>query len=154
MIQHATNNSLVLIDELGRGTSVVDATALTISILEQFAERMSFVCVVTHFPAVADYFLELPFAMLLHLQVSQDDDRMNYQFVLKPGKSRVENYGIGLAQRLGFPQQLLVNASEISNRIMLLHRERHDTSPAMIARKERDYKKMVFSRFISRLSMI
>ena len=104
--------------------------------------------VITHFPAVADFFLDLPNATLLHLQVSQTENVMNFQFKLRPGKQHIENYGLELATSLGFPAIVLETATEISTRLSQLHRERLENNPNVLAKKQRDYKAKVVAELV------
>ena len=104
--------------------------------------------VITHFPAVADFFLDFPNAMLLNLQVSQNEHVMNYQFKLRPGKQHIENYGLELARSLGFPAIVLETATEISSRLSQLHRERHENNPNVLAKKQRDYKAKIVAELV------
>ena len=52
LLANNTERSLIIIDELGRGTSTIDAVCLAIAVVEAIAESTSFCLFITHLPQV------------------------------------------------------------------------------------------------------
>lgn len=68
IVRHATTHSLVLIDELGRGTSTFDGIAIAQAVLEELAEHIRCRCIFsTHFHSIVDELQDLPFITLTHM---------------------------------------------------------------------------------------
>ena len=59
ILQQCNDSSMVIIDELGRGTSTTDGIALTIAVSEELLKTKSFVLLATHFSEVGDVFHEM-----------------------------------------------------------------------------------------------
>lgn len=70
MIEEGSSDSLIIIDELGRGTSVMDGLALTTAICEYLIEKGSFTFFVTHFPLLISYLRT--FEVVNHLELCSD----------------------------------------------------------------------------------
>lgn len=55
ILQHSTQRSLVILDELGRGTATFDGTAIAVATLQHIVDKIGCACLfVTHFPQVCD----------------------------------------------------------------------------------------------------
>ena len=68
IVRHATPHSLVLIDELGRGTSTFDGIAIAQAVLEELAEHTRCRCIFsTHFHSIVDELQDLPYITLAHM---------------------------------------------------------------------------------------
>jgi DNA mismatch repair protein MutS len=108
ILHHATENSLVLIDEIGRGTSTYDGLALAWATAAHLAQKTrSFSLFATH------YFELTQMANLHHGVVNQhvaaaeiDDQNLVFLYQLKPGAAS-KSYGLAVAKRAGMPQALL-----------------------------------------------
>lgn len=58
ILQTATSNSLVLVDELGRGTSVEDGFGLSVAVIEHFIENKVQCVLVTHLFSVVEFLMQ------------------------------------------------------------------------------------------------
>jgi DNA mismatch repair ATPase MutS len=125
IISEATASSLVIIDELGRGTSVVDATALTIAIAETFMQKKCTLFMITHLEAVCDFFGNALGVSNLHLHVTENN---LCEFKIQNGISTVKNYGLDLARKVGFDRELVALANDISVRLANLGIHAENTS--------------------------
>lgn len=70
ILEQITDSSLVIIDELGRGTSNLDGLAVNIAACEELLESKAFVFIVTHFTELPIFFADSTAVVSLHLQVS------------------------------------------------------------------------------------
>ena len=110
ILHNCTGNSLVIIDELGRGTSTHDGMAIAYATLHYLLkQKRSMVLFVTHYPKIADLTTEFPGSVgayhVSHL-TSHDDasknknldhDDITYLYKLVPGVSE-RSFGFKVAQ--------------------------------------------------------
>ena len=137
-------SSLVIIDELGRGTSVEEGTAICWAVCESLLKSSSFVFLATHFmqmtclaevhPCVENYHfltqVESNHVVYTHQLVKgrlavqgskndniDDDDDTGGDINSESEEGVVVNYGIDLASRSAFPANFVEKAKQISKRI-------------------------------------
>lgn len=107
IVERATANSLVLIDELGSGTDPAEGAALGGAILEALTERGALTLATTHLGSLKLLASELPPVVNASLQF--DSERLGPTFELvkgRPGRS----YGLSIARRLRLPEEILSRA--------------------------------------------
>jgi DNA mismatch repair protein MSH4 len=73
ILEHITSSSLVIIDELGRGTSTSDAVAISIAIAESVLDTKAILFFSTHFDQVCKAFESNPNAAVLQMKTIQSD---------------------------------------------------------------------------------
>lgn len=116
-LQHATSSSLILIDELGRGTSISDGLAISTAIFEEFLKRKAFIFAVTHFERLINYMATIPSVNILCM--SANEGKLP-KFRAHPGRLDEDGYGIALAERCGFPPDIIVAARNIKSHVQLI----------------------------------
>ncbi len=107
MVEDATPDSLILLDELGRATDPEEGGALGVAILDHFRELRVFTLASTHLLALKVYGANT--ASVLNGSMGFDEATLEPTFVLRlgaPGKSA----GLDIATRLGMPQRLIERA--------------------------------------------
>ena len=107
IINRATDNSLVLLDELGTGTDPEEGSALARAILGCLVSNGVWICVTTHHRQVAEF--AATHDNLANASVELDPETMlpNYRLVMDlPGQS----YAMQVAKRLGLEQPVLDHA--------------------------------------------
>lgn len=107
MVEEATPDSLVLLDELGRATDPEEGGALGVAILDHFRAMRSFALASTHLLALKVYGSNTP--TVLNASMGFDDETLQPTYVLRvgaPGKSA----GLDIATRLGLPARLIDRA--------------------------------------------
>ena len=112
-IKTATKNSLVLFDELGRGTATFDGMALAQSIIEYISKNIG--CKTffsTHYHELTD--LDQTLKDLKNIHVSAHEENGNITFLHKIKEGSVDkSYGIYVAKLAGLPESLIARANEI-----------------------------------------
>lgn len=114
-ISGATENSLVLFDELGRGTATYDGMSLAQAILEYISTKIkSFTLFSTHYHELTD--LEKKYHNIKNIHVSAIENGNEITFLHKIQDGAVDkSYGIHVARLALMPEDLLDRASEILN---------------------------------------
>lgn len=112
-LQHATDNSLLLFDELGRGTSTYDGIALAQAILiylhDHFEAKVLFS---THYHELTALDKSLPHLANIHVGASEEDGELVFLHKVFKGATD-KSYGIHVAKLAGMPDELLKNAQEV-----------------------------------------
>ena len=110
ILHNATPRSLVLMDEVGRGTSTFDGLALAAATARHLAARIgAFTLFATHYfelTALAD---ELPGVVNMHLDATEHRDGIVFLHAVKPGPAS-RSYGLAVAQLAGVPREVLIEA--------------------------------------------
>ena len=117
ILKNITPRSLVIIDELGRGTSTVDGLAIAIAIAEALVDSKATIWFVTHFSDLAKFLKERPGVLNLHLAVQLDQTRMKMLYRVAEGPVQEEHYGISLAKVAGLPREVIEIAEEVSEHV-------------------------------------
>ncbi|XP_046389737.1 mutS protein homolog 4-like [Ischnura elegans] len=134
ILQSLTSKSLVIIDELCRGTSIEEGTALAWALSEELLQPSAFVLLTTHFSFLTKLASVHPNVTNFHLRTEEHDvqrlspvqdgeetedlppfahSRLHYTHRLESGTTSVENYGLKLAQVSGLPPSVLSAALRI-----------------------------------------
>ncbi|KAJ7489851.1 muts domain V-domain-containing protein [Mycena galericulata] len=118
ILHTATLNSLVILDELGRGTSTFDGMAIAFAVLEKLVSIRCKTLFITHYPLVATE-LEEKFPERVqnmhvgyHTEKRGIDGRRDVTFLyrLTKGVAR-ESFGVECARLAGLPESILANAT-------------------------------------------
>ncbi|MPL77751.1 DNA mismatch repair protein MutS [bioreactor metagenome] len=115
ILNNATDKSLILLDEIGRGTSTVDGYAIARSVLEYLhgkgasGPRTLFA---THFHQLIEMESELRRVRNYHFAVKEDQHDITFLRKLIPGATD-RSYGIHVAKIAGVPKKVLVRASDL-----------------------------------------
>jgi DNA mismatch repair protein MutS len=112
-IVNATQDSLILFDELGRGTATYDGMALARAILEFVTKNIRcYTLFSTHYHELTE--LEHQYSSISNIHVSAIEDGDKLTFLHKVHKGAVDkSYGIHVAKLAGLPKELLDRANEI-----------------------------------------
>ncbi len=112
LLNLATERSLVILDEIGRGTSTYDGIALSKAIVEYIALRLRCRTVVaTHFLELTDLEKEVEGVKNFHMEVSGDGDKVVFLYRLARGVAK-SSFGIEVAKMAGIPTEVVKRARE------------------------------------------
>ena len=112
-ITNATNNSLILFDELGRGTATFDGMALAQSIIEYISTNIK--CKTffsTHYHELTDLSDTLDGLKNIHVSAYEENGNITFLHKIKDG-SVDKSYGIYVAKLAKLPEMLIKRADEI-----------------------------------------
>lgn len=112
ILHYATDRSLVILDEIGRGTSTYDGLAIAWAIAERLAQVGAMTLFATHYHqlnALAETFANVA---NFRVAVKEEEDRIVWLHkVLEGGTDK--SYGIQVAQMAGVPRAVLDRAAEV-----------------------------------------
>ncbi|WP_061790997.1 DNA mismatch repair protein MutS, partial [Cytobacillus firmus] len=112
-IVNATQNSLILFDEIGRGTSTYDGMALAQAIIEYIHDRIGAKTLFsTHYHELTVLEEELQKVKNIHVSAVEQNGRVVFLHKIKEGAAD-KSYGIHVAQLAELPNELIVRANEI-----------------------------------------
>ena len=107
ILNNATARSLVLVDEIGRGTSTFDGLALAYAIARHLAETTRcYALFATHYFELTQLAAQLPNIANVHLDAVEHKDRIVFLHRLEPGPAD-RSYGIHVAHLAGIPKEVV-----------------------------------------------
>ena len=117
IINNATKNSLIILDEVGRGTSTFDGVSIATAISEYLHERIRAKTIfATHYHELTD--LENKFENIVNYRIEVKEKNGKVMFlrnIIKGGADR--SYGIEVAKLAGLPKEILKESREILHRL-------------------------------------
>ena len=117
ILHHATPQSLVLLDEIGRGTSTADGLSIARAVIEylhnqpRVAAKTLFATHYHELTTCSDY---LPRVRNFHLAVRERNGKVQYLHKIEEGRAE-KSFGIYVAQLAGLPKPVLRRAYELLN---------------------------------------
>ncbi|EKF73578.1 DNA mismatch repair protein MutS [Alcanivorax hongdengensis A-11-3] len=112
ILNNATAHSLVLMDEIGRGTSTFDGLSLAWAAAEHLARHLkAFTLFATHYFELTQLPEQLPGIYNAHLTASEHDNRIVFLHRVQEGPAS-RSYGLQVAQLAGVPQSVIQQAGE------------------------------------------
>ena len=115
ILNNATPRSLIVLDEIGRGTSTFDGISIAWSVAEHLHNQASVkakTLFATHYHELTDIALTLPGVKNYNVLVSEKDDRIVFLRKIVPGAAD-KSYGIQVARLAGLPADVIARAKEI-----------------------------------------
>ncbi|MCP8898977.1 DNA mismatch repair protein MutS [Gilvimarinus xylanilyticus] len=112
ILHNATERSLVLMDEIGRGTSTFDGLALAWACARHLAENLrAFTLFATHYFELTELPDTLPGIANVHLNATEHKDSIVFMHKVQDGPAS-KSYGIQVARLAGIPDNVLVQAEQ------------------------------------------
>ncbi|XP_048477916.1 probable DNA mismatch repair protein Msh6 [Plutella xylostella] len=129
IVAHATEHSLVLLDELGRGTSTYDGTAIASGVCAELAARRCRCVFSTHYHSLVRHLARHPRVLLRHMACMVETDEttadnedeipeetITFLYKLAPGACP-KSYGFNAARLAGIPREITRRAQQISRNL-------------------------------------
>ena len=111
ILHNATDRSLVLMDEVGRGTSTFDGLSLAWSAAEHLAKLRAWTLFATHYFELTVLPESEPVVANVHLNATEHNERIVFLHHVLPGPAS-QSYGLAVAQLAGVPGQVIQRARE------------------------------------------
>ncbi|PZN07114.1 MAG: DNA mismatch repair protein MutS, partial [Bacillota bacterium] len=112
-VHNATPRSLILLDEIGRGTSTFDGIAIARAVIEFIHDRIGARTLVsTHYHELTALAATRPGIRNYHARVAEEGDEIRFLWRIVPGGAD-RSYGINVARLAGLPVEIIERAKEI-----------------------------------------
>ena len=115
ILHHATNRSLLILDEIGRGTSTYDGLAIAWAVVEYIHNHPGLrakTLFATHYHELTDLAERLPHIVNFNVAVAEQGDAVVFLHKIAPGAAD-RSYGVHVAQLAGLPKPVIARAQEI-----------------------------------------
>ena len=115
ILKYATSRSLLILDEIGRGTSTYDGMAIARAVLEYAASPKRLgakTLFATHYHELSTIEAELPNVKNYNIAVKKRNDQMIFLRKIVPGATD-DSYGVEVAKLAGLPNPVIARAREI-----------------------------------------
>ena len=113
ILRNATGDSLVLLDEVGRGTSTADGLAIASAVTEFVHDEVGATTLfATHHHELTELAERLPRARNLHFAARQADGEVVFDHEIAPGAATA-SYGVEVAREAGVPDEVVRRAREL-----------------------------------------
>lgn len=115
IVKHATKQSLVILDEVGRGTSTFDGISIAKAVSEYISTSKSLGCktlFATHYHELIELENELPGIKNFSVAVAKNGDGIKFLRKIVPGGVD-ESYGIEVAKLAGLPNKIIARAKTL-----------------------------------------
>jgi DNA mismatch repair protein MutS len=113
ILNTATNRSLVVLDEIGRGTSTYDGLALAWAVVEHIHKNIrAKTLFATHYHELTELAETLPGVRNLHVSVKESGDQILFLRKVEPGAAD-KSYGIEVARLAALPMSVIERARQI-----------------------------------------
>ncbi|MCD5501137.1 DNA mismatch repair protein MutS [Lactobacillus delbrueckii subsp. lactis] len=116
-LQHASSRSLVLFDEIGRGTATYDGMALAGAIIKYLHDKVGAKTLfATHYHELTELDEILPHLKNIHVGATEENGQLIFLHKILPGPAD-QSYGIHVAKLAGLPRAVLREASSMLKRL-------------------------------------
>ncbi len=121
ILNNADEGSLIVLDEVGRGTSTYDGIAISKAIVEYIVKKLrARTLIATHYLELTDLSNHYSQIRTYHMAVSKEGKDINFLYTLKPGPAE-GSFGIRVAQKVGLPEEIIRRAEEVLKTLELNH---------------------------------
>jgi DNA mismatch repair protein MutS len=117
ILNNATANSLVLMDEIGRGTSTYDGLSLAWACADYLARNLkSFTLFATHYFELTQLAEQMPEVANVHLDAVEHEETIRFMHAVQEGAAN-KSYGLQVAQLAGVPKSVIQAAKRKLNEL-------------------------------------
>ncbi|PCI40090.1 MAG: DNA mismatch repair protein MutS [Thiotrichales bacterium] len=159
ILKNATKNSLVLMDEIGRGTSTVDGLSIAFACAEYLINSQAYTLFATHYFEITKFMDSYSTVRNSHLRAMEHKDNIVLLHEVQPGAAS-KSYGILVAKLAGLPKQVIENAQRYLSNIEANNNDiKQDNTPRAATsapnnNKQNDILQELYLNTISKISAI
>ena len=133
ILNNATKKSVIILDEIGRGTSTFDGVSIAWAVAEHLARLNARTIFATHYHELTDLAATQPGVANFNVTAKEYHDRLIFMRRLEPGPAD-KSYGIQVARLAGIPKEVLDRARSVLEKLEKMEFEA-DGKPALRAEK-------------------
>ncbi len=141
ILNNFSERSLIILDEIGRGTSTYDGLSLAWAIAEYLAKRKVRVFFATHFHELTILQQDFPGIKNYNVEVKEWQNEIIFLHKIIPGGTD-ESYGIYVAKIAGIPQEIIKHSAKILEKL-----EMDNNFLEKIKKKDKNFQLNLFSDF-------
>ncbi|RUM29917.1 MAG: DNA mismatch repair protein MutS, partial [Aquifex sp.] len=157
ILNNATERSLIILDEVGRGTSTYDGIAISKAIVKYISEKLKAkTLLATHFLEITELEGKLKGVKNYHMEVEKTEERIRFLYILKEGKAE-GSFGIEVAKLAGLPEEVIKEAREILKELEKKGKEREEIIPFLeetFKKSEEVQRREAYEEIIKRIEEI
>lgn len=136
ILHNATDKSLVLLDEIGRGTSTFDGLSLAWAVAKQLLEKNhSYTLFATHYFELTRIIDEFKYAANVHLDAIEHGHNIVFMHKVEEGAAN-QSHGLQVAQLAGIPKSVVASAKRKLQQLEASQIAQHTSQPDMFSNAE------------------
>lgn len=113
ILRHASERSLIILDEIGRGTSTYDGLSIAWALVEHFVKRLKPITLfATHYHELIEVVDNMPEAKNFTVRTEQRNGKVQFMYELIEAGA-TQSFGIHVAELAGLPREVLKRSREI-----------------------------------------
>ena len=148
-LQEATDHSLILFDEIGRGTSTYDGMSLAQAMIEYIASVIHAKTLFsTHYHELTALTDSVGCVRNVHAAVKEEDKQVTFLYKIKKGPAE-QSYGINVARLAGLPGSVLERAADIQKELESKKRVVQQSFQLVEMKKEDPFKESIIEQIRS-----
>ncbi|MDH4225371.1 MAG: DNA mismatch repair protein MutS [Deltaproteobacteria bacterium] len=117
ILNNATPASLIILDEIGRGTSTFDGISIAWAMAEALHQLGPLTLFATHYHELTQLTRELPRVRNFNIAIREEGDHLVFTRKLRPGEAD-KSYGIHVAKLAGLPQAVIRRADQVMEELV------------------------------------
>lgn len=126
ILRHASSRSLIILDEIGRGTSTYDGLSIAWALVEHFVKKLKAITLfATHYHELIELVESLPEAKNFTVRTEQKNGKVQFLYELIE-QGATQSFGIHVAELAGLPKDVLRRSKEILKEL-----EKHQNHSSM-----------------------
>jgi DNA mismatch repair protein MutS len=134
ILNSATRDSLIILDEIGRGTATYDGLALAWAVVEYIHDRIGAKTLfATHYHELTELADQLDGVRNLHVSVAEAGDKILFLRKVEPGRAD-RSYGIEVARLAALPKSVIERARQV---LEYHEQSEHEVTEELAPRRER-----------------
>jgi DNA mismatch repair protein MutS len=117
ILRHASDKSLIILDEIGRGTSTYDGLSIAWALVEHFVQKLrAMTLFATHYHELIEVVANMPEAKNFTVRTEQKNGKVQFMYELIEAGA-TQSFGIHVADLAGLPKEVLKRSKDILKKL-------------------------------------
>ncbi len=141
ILNNATEKSLIILDEVGRGTSTYDGIAISKALVKYLSRNVKAkTLLATHYLELTELEGKVKGVKNYHMEVEEKEEGIRFLYILKEGKAE-GSFGVEVAKLAGLPEELIKEARKILKELEDRSKEKPRLKQEVLPYLEETFKK-------------